>query len=84
MYIRTIEGNIVLFDVTKYVNEYNMYFKLWELKYNKKLKEEEANVLDLVVKYIEGLKSSEQKKVINQIQRTERGFMKVLGKAHGE
>ena len=34
MYIRTIEGNIVLFDVTKYVNEYNMYFKLWELKYN--------------------------------------------------
>tara|TARA_B100001750_G_C15119870_1_gene404511 strand:+ start:227 stop:406 length:180 start_codon:yes stop_codon:yes gene_type:complete len=54
MYIRTIEGNIVLFDVTKYVNEYNMYFKLWELKYNKKLKEEEANVLDLVVKYIEG------------------------------
>ena len=54
MYIRTIEGNIVLFDVTKYVNEYNMYFKLWELKYNKKLKEEEPNVLDLVVKYIEG------------------------------
>ena len=54
MYIRTIEGNIVVFDVTKYVNEYNMYFKLWELKYNKKLKEEEPNVLDLVVKYIEG------------------------------
>lgn len=54
MYIRTIEGNIVLFDVTKYVNEYNMYFKLWELKYNKELKEEEVNVLDLVVKYIEG------------------------------
>ena len=39
---------------------------------------------DIFVKYIEGLKSSEQKKVINQIQRTERGFMKVLGKAHGE
>ena len=54
MYIRTIEGNIVLFDVTKYVNEYNMYLKLWELKYNKKLEEEEENVLDLVVKYIEG------------------------------
>ena len=54
MYIRTIEGNIVLFDVTKYVNEYNMYFKLWKLKYNKKLEEEEENVLDLVVKYIEG------------------------------
>ena len=39
---------------------------------------------DIFVKYIEGLKSSEQKKVINQIKRTERGFMKVLGKAHGE
>ena len=39
---------------------------------------------EIFVKYIEGLKSSEQKKVINQIQRTERGFMKVLGKAHGE
>ena len=54
MYIRTIEGNIVVFDVTKYINEYNMYLKLWELKYNKKLEEEEENVLDLVVKYIEG------------------------------
>ena len=39
---------------------------------------------DIFVKYIEGLKSSEHKRVINQIQRTERGFMKVLGKAHGE
>ena len=39
---------------------------------------------EIFVKYIEGLKSSEQKRVINQIQRTERGFMKVLGKAHGE
>ena len=39
---------------------------------------------DIFVKYIEGLKSSEKKRVINQIQRTERGFMKVLGKAHGE
>ena len=39
---------------------------------------------EIFVKYIEGLKSSEQKKVINQLQRTERGFMKVLGKAHGE
>ena len=39
---------------------------------------------DIFVKYIEGLKSSEQKRVINQIQRTERGFMQVLGKAHGE
>ena len=39
---------------------------------------------EIFVKYIEGFKSSEQKKVINQIQRTERGFMKVLGKAHGE
>ena len=54
MYIRTVEGNIILFDVTKYANEYNMYLKLWELKYNKKLKEEEKDVLDLVVKYIEG------------------------------
>tara|TARA_B110001454_G_C12319305_1_gene267120 strand:- start:264 stop:443 length:180 start_codon:yes stop_codon:yes gene_type:complete len=54
MYIRTVDGNIILFDVTKYVNEYNMYLKLWELKYNKKLKEEEEDVLDLVVKYIEG------------------------------
>ena len=39
---------------------------------------------EIFVKYIEGLKSSEQKRIINQIQRTERGFMKVLGKAHGE
>jgi hypothetical protein len=31
-----------------------MYLKLWKLKYNKKLKEEEEDVLDLVVKYIEG------------------------------
>jgi hypothetical protein len=54
MYIRTVGGNIILFDVTKYVNEYNMYLKLWKLKYNKKLKEEEEDVLDLVVKYIEG------------------------------
>ena len=34
------------------------------------------------VKYIEGLEKSEQKKTINQIQRTERAFMKVLGQAH--
>ena len=37
---------------------------------------------DIFVKYIEGLSSSEQRKTIKQIQRTERGFMKVLGKAH--
>ena len=39
---------------------------------------------EILVKYIEGLKSSEQKRIVNQIQRTERAFMKVLGKAHGE
>ena len=37
---------------------------------------------DIFVKYIEGLSSSEERKTIKQIQRTERGFMKVLGKAH--
>jgi len=37
---------------------------------------------DIFVKYIEGLSSSEKNKTIKQIQRTERGFMKVLGKAH--
>ena len=36
----------------------------------------------IFVKYIEGLEKSEQKKTINQIQRTERAFMKVLGQAH--
>ena len=39
---------------------------------------------DIFVKYIEGLSSSEKNKTIKQIQRTERGFMKVLGKAHEE
>ena len=37
---------------------------------------------DIFVKYIEGLSSLEKNKTIKQIQRTERGFMKVLGKAH--
>jgi len=36
----------------------------------------------ILVKYIDSLDSSEKKKIINQLQRTERGFMKVLGKAH--
>jgi len=36
----------------------------------------------ILVKYIEGLSSSEKKRTIQQIQRTERAFMKVLGKAH--
>ena len=39
---------------------------------------------EIFVKYIEGLSSSEKNKTIKQIQRTERGFMKVLGKAHEE
>jgi hypothetical protein len=38
----------------------------------------------ILVKYIEGLGSSEKNKIINKIQRTERAFMKVLGQAHGE
>jgi len=38
----------------------------------------------ILVKYIEGLGSSEKNKTINKIQRTERAFMKVLGQAHGE
>jgi len=38
----------------------------------------------ILVKYIEGLGSSEMNKTINKIQRTERAFMKVLGQAHGE
>ena len=37
---------------------------------------------EILVKYIEGLSSSEKTKTIKQIQRTERAFMKVLGKAH--
>ena len=37
---------------------------------------------EIFVKYIEGLSSSEKNKTIKQIERTERGFMKVLGKAH--
>ena len=37
---------------------------------------------DIFVKYIEGLSSSEKRKTIKQIQRTERGYMKGLGKAH--
>lgn len=36
----------------------------------------------ILVKYIEGLSSSEKNRTILQIQRTERAFMKVLGKAH--
>ena len=39
---------------------------------------------EILVRYIEGLGSSEKNKTIKQIQRTERAFMKVLGKAHGE
>ena len=36
----------------------------------------------ILIKYIEGLSSSEKNRTIQQIQRTERAFMKVLGKAH--
>ena len=36
----------------------------------------------ILVKYIEGLSSSEKNRTIQRIQRTERAFMKVLGKAH--
>ena len=42
----------------------------------------DAFTAEILVKYIEGLSSSEKNRVINQIQRTERAFMKVLGKAH--
>ena len=38
---------------------------------------------EILVKYIGGLGSSEKNKTIKQIQRTERAFMKDLGKAHG-
>ena len=37
---------------------------------------------EILVKYIEGLSSSEKNRTIKQIQRTERAFMIVLGKAH--
>lgn len=36
----------------------------------------------ILVKYIDSLDSSEKKKTITQLQRTERAFMKVLNKAH--
>lgn len=36
----------------------------------------------ILVKYIDTLDSTQKKKTINQLQRTERGFLKVLGKAH--
>ena len=42
----------------------------------------DAFTAEILVKYIEGLSSSEKNRVIKQIQRTERAFMKVLGKAH--
>ena len=42
----------------------------------------DAFTAEILVKYIEGLGSSEKKKTIKQFQRTERAFMKVLGKAH--
>ena len=42
----------------------------------------DAFTADILVKYIEGLDSSEKKKTIKQFHRTERAFMKVLGKAH--
>ena len=52
MYIRRTDGKIVLLDITKYVEEYDMYLKMWELIYNKKIKKEEINVLNNVVNYI--------------------------------
>ena len=42
----------------------------------------DAFTAEILVKYIEGLSSSEKNKTIKQFQRTERAFMKVLGKAH--
>ena len=42
----------------------------------------DAFTAEILVKYIEGLSSSEKNRTIKQIQRTERAFMKVLGKAH--
>ena len=78
-------GEFIIEDVMKDLKKISKSKKDMEIKLNDGSEIPiDPITADIFVKYIEGLKSSEQKKVINQIQRTERGFMKVLGKAHGE
>ena len=55
MYIRNWRGNIVEINENVYNNEYEFYIKLWQIKYNIKIK----NKIDIkqdIISYINGEK----------------------------
>jgi hypothetical protein len=43
MWIRNYEGKLVYFDITKYHNETDLYIKLWKIKFNINLNEEQVD-----------------------------------------
>ena len=43
MWIRNYEGKLVYFDITKYHNEFDLYIKLWKIKFNVNLNEDQVD-----------------------------------------
>lgn len=43
MWIRNHKGELVYFDITKYHNEVDLYIKLWKIKFNIDILEEEVD-----------------------------------------
>jgi hypothetical protein len=43
MWIRNYKGELVYFDITKYHNEEDLYIKLWKIKFNIDILEEEVD-----------------------------------------
>ena len=43
MWIRNYEGKLVYFDITKYHNETDLYIKLWKIKFNININEDQID-----------------------------------------
>ena len=55
MYIRNWRGNIVEINENVYNNEYEFYIKLWQIKYNIKIKNK-IDIKQNIISYINGEK----------------------------
>ena len=55
MYIRNWRGNIVEINENVYNNEYEFYAKLWQIKYNIKIKNK-IDIKQNIISYINGEK----------------------------
>lgn len=52
MYIRDKNGKLVKFEWKKYNSEKQMYKKLWKILYNIELNENDKNMNDYLIQYI--------------------------------